>query len=145
MENMWKGDESDEEYDDEEYQQNEEIPMIVNENFKNDILNVKHKLYENIILSPDLGTEKAQNLQTLQEYLKNINNVYILCLNAQKGIINYEEINKFPLNVRESLTSVLNWLKDFFRKNNIPDTIPYDDLINKSFKEYQFVQDNSFE
>lgn len=142
---MWKRDESDDEYEDEEYQQNEEVPVDIDEKFKNDVLNVKHKLYENIVLSPELGTEKAQNLETLQEYLKNINNVYILCLNAQKGIINDEELNKFPVNVRDSLKRVLNWLNDYFRKNQIPDTIPYDDFINKSFKEYQFVQDNSFE
>lgn len=142
---MWKRDESDDEYEDEEYQQNEEVPVDIDEKFKNDVLNVKHKLYENIVLSPELGTEKAQNLETLQEYLKNINNVYILCLNAQKGIINDEELNKFPVNVRDSLKRVLNWLNDYFRKNQIPDTIPYDDFINKSFREYQFVQDNSFE
>ncbi len=142
---MWKRDESDDEYDDEEHQQNEEVPVGIDEKFKNDVLNVKHKLYENIVLSPELGTEKAQNLETVQEYLKNINNVYILCLNAQKGIINDEELNKFPVNVRDSLKRVLNWLNDYFRKNQIPDTIPYDDFINKSFKEYQFVQDNSFE
>lgn len=145
MEDMWKRDESDDEYEDEEYQQNEEVPVDIDEKFKNDVLNVKHKLYENIVLSPELGTEKAQNLETLQEYLKNINNVYILCLNAQKGIINDEELNKFPVNVRDSLKRVLNWLNDYFRKNQIPDTIPYDDFINKSFREYQFVQDNSFE
>jgi hypothetical protein len=140
MNDMWEESESED-----EYQQNEEMPIDIDINFKNNVLNIKHLLYENIVLSPELGTEKAQNLETLQEYLKNINEVYILCLNAQKGIINDEKIKKFPENVREPLKRILSWLNDYFRKNNIPDTIPYDNFINKSFKEYQFVQDNSFE
>lgn len=145
MEDMWKYEDSDDEYEDNEYQQNEEKPISIDENFKNDVLNIKHIIYENTILSPELGTTAAQSLQTLQDYLTNINQVYILSLNAQKGIVNEKDINKFPVNVREPLKRLLNWLSNYFRKNRIPDTIPYEDYINKSFKEYQFVQVNSFE
>lgn len=145
MEDMWKYEDSDDEYEDNEYQQNEEKPISIDENFKNDVLNIKHIIYENTILSPELGTTAAQSLQTLQDYLTNINQVYILSLNAQKGIVNEKDINKFPVKVREPLKRLLNWLSNYFRKNRIPDTIPYEDYINKSFKEYQFVQVNSFE
>ena len=144
MEDLWKREESDDEYED-EYEQNEVSPPDVDASFKNYVLSVKHNLYENSVLKPELGTKEAQSLEPLQKYLNNINHVYILSVNAQKGQINETDLNKFPENVREPLRKLLNWLVDYFRKNRIPDTIPYEDYIRKSFKEYQFVQDNSFE
>lgn len=141
-ENKWEPDESDDEY---EYIQNEISPPEVNEEFRNNVLNIKHILYDNTILKPELGSSETQSNKLLAKYLKNINDVYILCLNAKKGIINESDLNRFPEKTRQPLKQVLSWLADYFRKNKIPDTIPYDDYINKSFKEYQFVQDNSFE
>lgn len=142
----WQPDESDEEYEeDEEYQQNEVLPPEVDENFRNNVLNVKHMIYDSTILKPELGTSQAQSNRLLEDYLKNINHVYILSLNAQKGIVNESDLNQFPEKVRGPLKQVLTYLADYFKKNRVPDTIPYEDYIRKSFKEYQFVQDNSFE
>lgn len=141
----WQPDESDDEYEDEEYVQNEVSPPDVNEQFRNNVLNVKHMLYDSTILKPELGTSAAQSNNLLAEYLKNINQVYILSLNAQKGVVNDNDLNQFPEKVRVPLKQILVYLADYFKKNRIPDTIPYEDYIRKSFKEYQFVQDNSFE
>jgi hypothetical protein len=140
MGDFWESDESDN-----EYVQNEIMPPDIDEEFKNDIVNLKHIIYENNVLTPELGTSDAQSLQLLQAYLNNINYVYILSLNAQKGQINDNELNKFPENVREPLRKILNWMANYFKKNRLADIIPYEDYIRKSFKEYQFVQDNSFE
>ncbi len=145
FENKWEPEESDDEYEEEEYLQNEVMPPEVDPEFRNSVLNVKHILYDNIILKPELGTSQAQSNNLLQEYLKNINQVYVLSLNAQKGIVNESELHQFPENSRKAIRQVLVWLSDYFKKNRVPDTIPYEDYINKSFKEYQFVQDNSFE
>lgn len=141
----WQPDEYDDEYEDEEYVPNEVSPPDVDETFRNNVLNVKHILYDNTVLSPNLGTSEAQSNRLLAEYLKNINGVYVLCLNAQKGVVDESELHKFPEKAQKSIRDVLVWLSDYFKKNRIPDTIPYEDYINKSFKEYQFVQDNSFE
>lgn len=124
---------------------NEEPPPDIDENFRNNVLNIKDILYNKIILSPNLGTSDAQDNRLLDKYLKNINGVYILCVNAQNGKINEAELNRFPLEAREPIKNMLTWLLQFFKKNQIPDTIPYEDYIRKSFKEYQFVQNNSFE
>lgn len=140
MYDLWDSDESDN-----EYEQNEIMPPDIDEEFKNDIVNLKHIIYENTILTPELGTTDAQSLKSLQDYLNNINYIYILSLNAQKGEINDNDLNKFPENVREPLRKILYWLANYFKKNRLPDMIPYEDYIRKSFKEYQFVQDNSFE
>ena len=149
MEDLWSKDvdeESDEEcYEGGVYIQNEVSPPEIDNEFRKNVLDIKHKLYENTVLSPELGTENAQSMQTLEEYLKNINQVYILSLNAQKGQVNGGELSNFPENIRGQIKTLLNWLADYFSKNRVPDTIPYTDYIRKSFKEYQFVQDNSFE
>ena len=141
----WHPEESDDDYEDDEYVPNEVSPPDVDETFRKNVLDVKHILYENTILSPNLGTSDAQSNNLLAEYLKNINGVYVLSINAQKGIVNESELNKFPEKSRKAIRDMLVWLSDYFKKNRIPDTIPYEDYINKSFKEYQFVQDNSFE
>ena len=122
---------------------NEEPPMGMNENFKNNVLNLKHTLYENTVLSPELGTSKTQTTEVLNEYLNHINNINILCLDAQNGKIN-NNLNKFPKETRELISNLLIWIADYFKRNEVVDTIPYASYIKKSFKEYPFVQTNSF-
>ena len=144
MSNMWpNNEESDDEYNDEDSILNEELPADIDEKFKKTVSTLKHEIYENTVLSPDLGTKKAQNNKVLEDYLENINNVYILCLNAQKGNIS-NDLDKFPKEVRHSISTLLSWLADFFKKNQVVDTIPYASYIQKSLKEYPFVQSNSF-
>ncbi len=139
QENKW--DDSDEENE----EMNEVPPPDIDKQFRENVLSVKHNLYDGTVLKPKLGTPQAQSGEVLQDYLKKLNHVYVLCLNAQKGKVELNKLNRFPNEVRVPLTMVLNWLSDFFRKNRVPDTIPYEDYIRKNFKEYQFVQDNSFE
>ncbi len=139
QENKW--DDSDEENE----EMNEVPPPDIDKQFRENVLSVKHNLYDNTVLKPKLGTPQAQSSEVIEDYLKKLNHVYVLCLNAQKGKVELNKLNRFPNEVRVPLTMVLNWLSDFFRKNRVPDTIPYADYIRKNFKEFQFVQDNSFE
>jgi uncharacterized membrane protein YheB (UPF0754 family) len=142
--NMWpNNEESDDDYNDEDSILNEELPTDIDENFKKNVLNLKHEIYENTVLSPDLGTEEAQNNKVLEDYLENINNVYILCRNAQKGKIS-NNLNQFPKETRELINNLLIWIADYSKNNQVVDTIPYVDYIQKSFKEHPFVQTNSF-
>jgi hypothetical protein len=145
FENKWEPEDSDDEYEEEEYIQNEVLPPDVDQEFRNNVLNVKHILYDNTILKPELGTPQVQSNRLLDEYLKNINQMYVLSLNAQKGLVNESELNQFPEKARQPIKQVLEWLADYFKKNRVPDTIPYGYYITQSFKEYPFVQDNSFE
>lgn len=142
---------NDNEYDtDDEYLQNDVPPLHVNDDFRVKVLDVKHSLYNNIVLSPELGTKEAQDSKVLNEYLDKINRVYILSLDAQLKSTSLsnnidDELKVFPSDSRDSIKDVLVWITDYFSKNNIPDTIPYTDYIYKSFHEYQFIQNNSFE
>ena len=143
--NNWNED-TDSEYDD-EYTENEFPPPAINQEFIDNILEVKHKLYETTVLAPELETPEAQSNEVLQKYMNNLNSVYVMAINAQSGRIigNEQRINNFPPETREVITRTLNLIADYFSKNNVPDTIPYSDFIRKSLHEYQFVQDNSFE
>lgn len=145
--NKWANDTDDEDDINEEYVQNEVPPEPINEEFMNNIVKIKNNLYDNIVLGPEEGTSEAQSRSVLQNYLNRINDIYILSLNAQKGNVldTPEYLNKFPASTRDSIKFVLHWIADYFKKNQVSDTIPYSDYIYKSFKEYPFVQKDSFE
>ena len=143
--NKWV-DDSEEEYEQEEIIQNHEPLPDIDKTFRDNVLKIKHSLYDTIVLSPELGTDDAQNKKVLQDYLDKLNKVYILSVYAENGKNPSENVIRlFPESSREAIRVTLNWIIDFFNKNNIPDTIPYSDYIRKSFHDYQFVQNNSFE
>ena len=70
--------------------------------------------------------------------------MYILSVNAQNGKIDKNKLDQFPKETRELISNLLIWIADYFKKNQVADTIPYESYIQKSFKEYPFVQKNSF-
>ena len=119
--------------------------MDIDPEFRKNVRNLKHTLYENIIFAPNLNTDEAQSIDPFAKYLENINNVYLLSINAQKsqkGKIN--NLDQFPKETRELISNVLIWIEDYFKKNEVVDRIPYERYIQKSFNEYPFVQTNSF-
>lgn len=146
MANIWGNDtDSDSEYD-EEYQ-NEVPPPDINKEFKDNILKIKHTLYDKTVLAPELGTKEAQSNKVLQDYLNNLNSLYVMAINAQTGKIlgNQQTIQNFPPETQEIITSTLKWIADFFSKNTVSDTIPYSDFLRNILHVYPFIQDNSFE
>ena len=74
MINEWPNNEElnelNEEYeeDDDEIIQNEESPIDIDENFKNNVVNIKHELYENTVLSPELNTDEKVELQKIVQH-----------------------------------------------------------------------------
>ena len=68
--NNWNED-TDSEYDD-EYTENEVPPPAINQEFIDNILEVKHKLYETTILAPELETPEAQSNEVLQKYMNKV-------------------------------------------------------------------------
>ena len=142
--NKWNED-TDSEYEDEDQQNEVPLPSI-NQEFINNVMEVKHKLYDTIVFAPELGTDAAQSDKVLQDYLSKLNTVYVMSVNAQKGQkIAVEKINNFPPETREVITRTLNWVSDFFSKNMPADTIPYSDFIRKHYLEYQFDHRKTFD
>jgi hypothetical protein len=135
--------ESDEE--DDEYVQNDTPPPDLDEQFMKNILEMKHKLYDDIILSPSLGTKEAQDNTLIEKYIKQLNNVYILTINAKKGILDESSLTQYTPKTREQIKNILVWISDFFKRNHISDTIPYDNYLHNMFHVYPFVQDKTYE
>ena len=143
----WVNDDSEDEYEEENMivKNNNPLPEL-NKEFRDNVLNVKHSLYDHIVLSPDLGTTGAQDNGVLKDYLDKLTPVYIMSIKAQNGkSIPEEALSVFPESSREAIHVTLRWITDFFNKNHISATIPYSDYIRKSLHDYQFVQNNSFE
>lgn len=140
-----KWSESDEEYEDDEYVQNEVPPPPLDKQFIENVLNIKHNLYDDIILSPALGTKEAQDNTLVEKYIKQLNNVYVLTINAKKGIIDESSLTQYTPKTREHIKSILVWISDFFKRNHISDTIPYDNYLHNMFHVYPFVQDKTYE
>lgn len=147
--NNWSDNDSDEEYE-EEYNQEtikreDPLPELQPE-FRKNVLGVKHSLYNNIVLSPELGTTHAQDNKVLEDYLEKLHMVYVMSVSAENGkSIPDSALNIFPQESRQLIRGTLDWILDFFNKNHISETVPYADHIKKSFHDYQFVQNNSFE
>jgi hypothetical protein len=131
----------------EEYIQNEIPPPDIDDEFREKILDAKRSLNTNIINGPELGTRESQDVKLVNDYIKALNNLYILSLNAQKGInvINDRNLSVFPPETKEKIELALRYITDYFKKLSIVDKIPYEHYIRQSFKENQFLLHNNFE
>jgi hypothetical protein len=142
----WKEDDIEEDYEEEEVVKREDPLPELDTSFRENIKNVKHSLYNNIVLSPELGTDGVQDNTVLETYLEKLNKLYILSISAENGKrIPDKALVIFPESSRPLIRATLDWIVDFFRKNHISLTVPYSDHIRKSFHDYQFVQNNSFD
>ncbi len=136
--NEWT-DSEDEDYDD-EYKPNDAAPPDVDDEFRKKVLTAKRSLYKNIVLAPELGTKNAQNNQLLNDYVAKLNKIYILALNAKSGRFVEGELATFPSGARDSIKDMIDCIITYFKKNNVPDTIPYEHYIRRMLHEYQFDQ-----
>jgi len=141
---MWKDDsDSEEEY-------NEEFnipPNDIDSDFVNDLLNIKHELYEEIVLTPKLGTSDAQNNNLLNIYLERIRAFYLLSKDAQNGLNsqnNAKNIHNalvyFSEESQQRIKKILDWIADYFTKNSVSDTIPYKSYLENHLYVYPFIQ-----
>lgn len=136
----------DEEYDNEDDEErNDEPPDNIDSDFSNNVQQIKWKIYQNIVFKPQLETREAQDNKLLNEYVNCVRQLYVYTLEAQNGNNNKINLNKFPNEVRDDISKLLNWISDFFRKNQPYQTIPYSDYLSNSFKVYPFVHKKTFD
>ena len=136
---------SDSDEEDEEYEQNDTPPPPLDEEFIKSVLNIKHNLYDDIILSPSLGTKEAQDNRLIEKYIKQLNNVYVLTINAKKGVIDESNLSRYTPKTREQIKNMLIWISEFFKKNHINDKIPYENYLHNMLHVYPFIQDKTYE
>jgi hypothetical protein len=115
-------------------------PPDVDKDFVEKALNTKHNIYEETILKPDIDDESAQDTNRIDDYLNNINKVYVLAVVSQNGKKNAKNLDEFPKGAQEAIQETLNWLEAFFSKNQTPDTIPYVNFIRNHFHVFPFIQ-----
>ena len=144
-----ENDENDENEENEENEENDEN----NENDENEIpsngestklceqiRNMKYKLYESIIFSPNTDTKQSQDLSTIPYYLSNLNKVYELAIRAANNEeIKYKALKAFPDPAKYIINETFKWIYTFFKTNTATDTIPVRDYIEQSLKENQFI------
>ena len=118
----------------------------VSEEFRNAIINVKKSLNDNIIRGPELETRQAQDLNILNDYIKSLNNLYILSIDAQNGIniLNNQNVDLFPLESKDEVKIALEYIMNIFKNKSVVDMIPYENYLWNSFKENQFVLNDKF-
>lgn len=126
--------------EDEDETRNDTPPADVDKEFVEKALNAKHAIYEETILKPDIEDDSAQDTSRIDDYLNNINNVYVLTIVSQNGKKNSHNLDQFPKGTQEVIQKTLEWLEMFFSKNQTPDTIPYVNFIRNHFHVFPFVQ-----
>ena len=124
---------------------NEIPPEGIDPTFANDVANIKHVLFEEIVYSPELNTPNAQNNKLLHKYKICINTCYILSKDAQKGLNtenNADTINlqlaSFSDNSKSSITKLIDWIANFFMKNMPSDTLIYTRYLENKLHTYPF-------
>lgn len=120
----------------------DETPLPdIDKEFKDNVLQMKHSLYENIVLAPTLETAAAQDNTVLDDYMNKVNKVYLLSLNAQKRLkVKDTSLSEFPTASRDIIRQTLQWIENFFANNTIAKTVPYEDFIHSRLHVYPFVQ-----
>ena len=132
----------DDDDDDDEYNDTPFEP--VSPECKQLILQVKHRLYNRIIFGPPLQSKKAQSNDLLLIYLKKMMRLYRICKSIENQTITEEMVQKklltFPIETRDIIRQLLNWITAFFRKNQYVDTIPYIDYLDVHLRTYPLLQ-----
>jgi hypothetical protein len=114
--------------------------------FAKNLMDIKHKLYAEVVYSPGLNTPNAQNNKILEKYTDRINTCYILCKDAEKGLNttnNAATINTkllpFSDTSKSAIMQLLDWIADFFVKNTPSDTARYHYYITNQLHVYPFM------
>ena len=135
IEDHWIHDEYDSEED------NTPIPNL-HPIFVDNILNIKHKLYDYAVLRPKLKTKEAQDKRILKIYIRFLQKLHKTCVQAQFGKIYM--LGEFPEHIRSMILNLINWIQVFFKKNSVADTVPYEFHLKQSLIRFPFIQNNSF-
>ena len=124
--------------DEYEEEQNDIPPIGISDEFRNAVLDAKSKLYHAIIFGPQLGKREAKSLKLIKTYLKSLNELYKLSIDAKNG--NATNVDQFPVETRDTITNSLRVITECFKKNvSVADRIPYENYLVNVFKKYQFV------
>lgn len=116
----------------------------VQQPFRDLVRNAKVQLYTCIIKGPPITSKEAQDNTLLLDYLAGLNRLYQLCDGVNTHTLTAAKKEKilttFPLQTHQPIKDLLDWLTDFFNKNQYVDTIPYSDYLEVQLRRYPFLQ-----
>ena len=134
-----------EEEEEEEEEEYNDVPFEpVSPECKKLVIQVKRQLYNSIIFGPELQSKEAQSNELLLTYLTKIMKLYQICRSIQNETMIEDTLQKqlmiFPIETRDIIHQLVNWITAFFHKNQYVDTIPYIDYLDVHFHIYPLLQ-----
>lgn len=138
---MWGGKENHWDSDSEEELQNETPLNGVNSEVRNQLIDIKHDLYDHYVYDVDGSSNESQDIGLLHDYLHNLNQFYLLTLDAQNNHLHTkQDLTQFPEKIQNKMVDMLKWISEYFRNNGKADTLPYSRMIVQILHEDPFVQ-----
>ena len=133
----WWESESESETDD---TQDESFPPEVDSSFTKCIYSLKWKLYETVVLGPELKTPEAQHNGLLQKYISHLDKLYEVMDKVLRNTFLETDLRSFPAAHRHEIVTCTNTLKSLTRKvSNVADVIPYREFLHEILRVYPFV------
>lgn len=104
---------------------------------------LKWKLYQTIVLGPELNTPEAQQNELLEKYMKHLEHLYGILHKALRGSITESEVRVFPSPLRHEILTCALRLKGLNRgvhkASHVADIVPYQDFLKETLRMYPFV------
>jgi len=138
----WEREASDSEAESED-QKNDTPLKGVDPKFRKGLIDIKNALYDSTVYSKKEATPESHDMKLLQDYIGNLNHLYVISIDAQKMVNNVNDdsqLEVFPKELRDTIKGVLVWTSDFFRNNGREDTRPYSRVIEEVLHENPYVQ-----
>jgi hypothetical protein len=130
--------------DSEDEDQKNDTPLKgMDPKFRKGLVDIKNALYDSTVYSKKEGTPESHDMKLLQDYIGQLNHLYIISIDAQKIINNVNDdsqLEVFPIQLRDTIKGVLVWISTYFSKNGREDTLPYSRAIEEVLHENTYVQ-----
>jgi len=111
--------------------------------FINDLISLKHHCYDITVTQDPLDSDRAQSMDSLQDYIRMLSTIYTVLLNAPYDT---EQRTALPASVQEHLAPLLEWIRQFCETNHNPaDRIPFQSYVRMNIIENPYVQSKIIE
>jgi hypothetical protein len=125
--------------------------LDINNEFRNNIVNCKKKLYKLHVTDVPIENSNSQSNKPLLDYLKSVSILYKIF--KDENIINVSSVNwnnqpwnEVPKQIQQIVIDTIQWYINFLKVNKSDlQTLPYKDYIHESLYVHPFVQNEIFE
>jgi len=119
-------------------------PKGVSEPFCACVDSLKWKLYESVVMRPELNTPEAQQNELLQTYEGLLEKLYALLTQSLKGPIQESAIHGFPEELHSPIRTCVQNIQGMRRGGGAltryTDRVPYHDYLQTQLRTYPYLQ-----